>query len=62
MHMRKQLEQACLDARTARAQTTQPAGGKNTIVVIKGARKFLIVKGFAASALLIQFQGQKIED
>ena len=52
MHMRKQLEQACLDARTVRAQTTQPAGGKNTIVVIKGARKFLTVKGFAASVLL----------
>ena len=52
MLMRKQLEQACLDVQTARAQTTLPVDGKNTTVAIKGARKFLIVKGFAASVLL----------
>ena len=60
MHMRKKLKQACMDVRTARAQTTQPAGGKNTRVVSQEARKFPIVKGFAANAL-VTFQAHNIE-
>ena len=61
MHMRKKSKQACMDVRTAHAQTTQPVDGKNTKVASQEAKKYPIVKDSAANAL-VTFQVHNIEE